>query len=516
MKPEDVAVIHFSACLIGALCLGLLLKWLWRRLWRVKRGPEPPASPPLVSLGPHDGITLHQLYEGCFVIGSIGSGKTSGPGDAIARGLLRAGAGFCVLCAKPDEARRWQRLTADCGRANDYVRFGPGSPLRLDVLDFTLRQPGATADGAAELMNTLLRVTSRDGGGGGDDRFWALLAERMMRWLISLVWMAKGRASISDLYRALTSIATSPEQAAGDEWKQNSYCGQCLTEVVAKGPALPQHEVGLCVAFWFSEMPALSEKTRNIGVTMVLNVLEKFLVGPVAEAASSGETNFTPADIGAGRVCLLDYPYLRYRDAGRLFAILVKALVQRHCLARDVGPGTRPVVVFQDEGQLYLTEMDVEVQTVARQSRLINVFLSQNLPTLYEALGGGQRAEQQAQALIGNLQTKFLCQQSDKATNEYFSELLGSSRHLFMSGSTPTGPSSYDPVSDWLGTESPNQQQGSAGFNEQWHPDVAPAEFTKLAKGGHENRRVVEAICFQGGRVWSNGKTHMKCRFLQQ
>lgn len=462
-----------------------------------------PKQQPLIWLNKHDGITLHQACSGVLIMGATGSGKTSGAGDMLARALLNEGAGFCVLTAKPDEYARWERLCKDTGR--EIVRIGPNSPLRCDVLNYEMSLPEASVESAAQLLDTLLQVANRKGAGQGDEQFWMLFLQKIMRWMITLVWLAKRECSISDLYRVITSAPNSTEEAASPEWRKSSYCAECLIEAVGREAT---QELGLCVAFWSEEWPRLSEKTRSIGYTMATNILEKFLTGPVADISSSGVTNFTPEHIMGGAVCVLDMPYLKWRDPARFFQILFKTLVQRAVLRRH-NP-LRPVVIWQDEAQLFLTEQDIEVQAVARQSLMVNVMLTQSLPVLYEALGGGQRAEQQAQALIGNLQTKFLCQQSDKVTNEYFSELLGYSKHLFMNGGMHA--QEYDFVSDKLGM---SQQQASTGFSEQWHADVPPSQFTNLRTGGKENGYFVEAIVTQGGRLFSSGKTWIHSYFKQ-
>ncbi len=461
----------------------------------------------LIELTRRDGITLHQLSEGVLVMGATGSGKTSGAGDLVARALLREGAGFCVLTAKADEYERWERLCKETGR--ECFRMGPGSPLKCDILNYELNRPEATVEDAAQLLDTLLTVANRKSSAQGDEQFWLLFLQKIIRWLITAVWLGKQRCSMTDLYRAITSAPTCPDDVINPDWRGSSFLAGCLMEAASKVDSVPHPDLGLCIAFWSEEWPRLSEKTRSIGYTMATNIIEKFITGPVAAISSSGETNFTPEHIMGGAVCVLDMPYLKWRDPGRFFQIMFKMIVQRAALRR-ANP-SRPVVVWQDEAQLFLTEQDIEVQAVARQSKLINVMLTQSLPVIYEALGGGPRAEQQAQALIGNLQTKFLCQQSDTTTNEYFAELLGRSKHMFMSGSVPMGD--YDFIGDKLGLST--QQPGNMGFSEQWHYDVPPSEFVFLRKGGHINRCIVDAIVHQGGRVWSNGKTWIKAAFRQ-
>ena len=55
----------------------------------------------------------------------------------------------------------------------------------------------------------------------------------------------------------------------------------------------------------------------------------------------------------------------------------------------------------------------------------------------------------------------------------------------------------------------------SEGQNESFDYDVPPQAFTKLKKGGKANRRIVEAIVFQNGRIWKNNKTHLFAQFKQ-
>ena len=46
---------------------------------------------------------------------------------------------------------------------------------------------------------------------------------------------------------------------------------------------------------------------------------------------------------------------------------------------------------------------------------------------------------------------------------------------------------------------------------------VLPGEFTSLAKGGAEQGWRVEAIAFQGGRIWhATNKNHIKVGFTQR
>lgn len=475
--------------------------WPWQRKKRL-------AAPPLLMLNNLDAISLPDIYEGVFICGSTGSGKTSGPGEELARALLMQGAGFCVMCAKADEYARWQRLCEQTGRAADLVRFAPGSGVCCDLLNAELSHPQGTVEAAAQLLALLLEIESTQGEGRGDEAYWRLASEKHIRRAIHCVWKAHGKCSLTDVYRFVVSAADGPEKVADPEWRKESFCAQCVYLMGSRHPS--DFDVGLTGDYWLVEWPALSDKTKSVIFSMTTNLLDKFLFGDIARMVS-GETNFRPEEIGEGKVCLLAMPVLQWQAPARFFQIMFKTLVQRAALRRDVSQTAKPVVVWQDEAQLFQTQYDIQVQAVARQSILCNVVITQSLPVLFESLGGGPKAEQQAKALIGNLQTKFICQQSDRDTNEYFSGLLGHSRHLF--GSSTSNGAQYDMLGDLMGFEQPG---ASYTLSEQWHPDVSPEQFTKLRKGGQDNGYLVECYVFQGGKRFSNGKGWIKATFKQR
>jgi hypothetical protein len=112
---------------------------------------------------------------------------------------------------------------------------------------------------------------------------------------------------------------------------------------------------------------------------------------------------------------------------------------------------------------------------------------------------------------VANHQTKLVFANGDRETNDYFSALCGQSKQLLGTSGSSNKP--YDIASDMLGLP---QDLGSYSCTQHWLPDVHPEAFTRLRKGGHENDFVVEAIAFQGGRKFSNGKTWIKASFEQK
>ena len=101
---------------------------------------------------------------------------------------------------------------------------------------------------------------------------------------------------------------------------------------------------------------------------------------------------------------------------------------------------------------------------------------------------------------MGNLQTKIWHANSDPMTNENAAETIGRSWQTRQTSGESFGVDSFNV---------------SAGKNESFDYDVPPQAFTKLRKGGIGNNRIVEAILFQNGRLWKNGKTHLFAQFKQ-
>src|SRR5207245_1114554 len=81
----------------------------------------------------------------------------------------------------------------------------------------------------------------------------------------------------------------------------------------------------------------------------------------------------------------------------------------------------RPVFLWADEAQNFISDFDAEYQSVARSAGGCTVYLSQNYEILRKVLGN----DDSVAALLGNLQTKFFCQNSSSDTNEWAAKLLG-------------------------------------------------------------------------------------------
>src|SRR5580704_16066316 len=67
------------------------------------------------------GFTVADAQAGVAVFGATGSGKTTGPGQLLARAYLHEGMGGLVLCAKAEERAQWEAWAKAAGRSDDLV-----------------------------------------------------------------------------------------------------------------------------------------------------------------------------------------------------------------------------------------------------------------------------------------------------------------------------------------------------------------------------------------------------------
>jgi type IV secretory pathway TraG/TraD family ATPase VirD4 len=436
--------------------------------------------------------TIRHACEGTAIFGATGSGKSSGSGRTLALSMLRAGFGGLVLCAKPDEARTWARYAHEAGREGDLVFFSPESGESFNFLDYELRRPGR-GTGITENVVSVLMQCAEVGGvaGRGKDEVWERAMRQLLRNAVDLCRLS-GRELRMELVHRLA--LSGPEL--------HELLDEARERVTTENDRGDLDAVG---RYFTVEWANMAERTRS-GVVMNLTaVCDPFLRGSLRDLFCR-ETTVTPEDAHQGSIIVVDLPVKTFNELGRYAAAIWKFLFQRAAERREIDQETRPLFLFADECQLFVTSTDAAFQSTARSARVATVFLTQNLPNLYaEMAGGGPAGKQRADALLGNLQTKIFHQNSDHETNKWIAETLTRAiRH--RAGSS--GGVSFDEKGQ------PKPQAG-ASRQEAWEYEVNPRELLALAKGGPEFDFVVTGLLFQGGRNFPNGCHWIETAFPQ-
>jgi Type IV secretion-system coupling protein DNA-binding domain len=231
---------------------------------------------------------------------------------------------------------------------------------------------------------------------------------------------------------------------------------------------------------------------------------------------------------------------------GILAAHIMKYLFQKATERRIVNAQTRPVFLWVDECQYFLSEYDQEFQSTARSSRAATVYLTQNISGIYSSIGG-MRPQDTTEALFGNLRTKIFHLNDNQATNQWAADMIGkqpmirqnwgqnnshgtsysegknrgfsSSRGGGSSGSQSSSNYSYGSNYGTSTSHSKQQSHGNShGTSEQMDYRLQPSFFAEgLRNGGQRNNCKVDAILVQSGKRFDGTGQHWGlCSFSQE
>ncbi|WP_077924442.1 type IV secretory system conjugative DNA transfer family protein [Spirosoma sp. 209] len=448
-------------------------------------------------------FTIRDACEGVQIKGGIGSGKTSGSGRALALSYLRDGFGGLVLCAKKDELATWQQYAKETGRSDSILIFDASGEYCFPFLQYEVNREGEGAGYTENLVRLFMSVyeaVSRSKGSGSDP-YWSGAMQQLMRNAIDLCMIARGTVSVPLMHEIVRSAPQSADERNNPEWWEKSLCAQLLAECQSKTlDKWTDYDLETTAGYWLDEYPALSSRTRSGIVSMFTTTTDSFMRKPFRMLFSESPTGTTkiadPELSHHGAIIVMHLPVKEYGDAGRAAQVVYKYIWQQAAERRDIQENPRPVFLWADEAQNFVTDYDMHFQATARSSRACTVYLTQNLPNYFAELGNHDRVH----SLVGNLQTKIFHANSDPETNNYAADVIGKSWHVRRGESHSFGDASFN--------------VGQSG-QESFDYDVTPQTFTRLPKGGPQNGNTVGAIVFQNGRTWSDDKTFLYATFKQ-
>lgn len=451
-------------------------------------------------------FNIRQACEGVQIFGGIGSGKTSGSGAALAKSYLRAGFGGLVLCAKKDELETWQRYAEETDRTDSLLVFDASGDWRFPFLQYECSRDGEGAgytENLVRLFATVHEAMERGKGGSGADPYWTRAMEQLLRNAIDLSMIARGEVSVPLLYDIISSAPRSQDERDSPEWRSKSLCWKLLTEGNNRERTKwEQYDFDATVSFWMEEFCNLAPKTRSGIISMFTSMADCFLRRPFrmlfSESSPEGNNAF-PELTHDGVIIVMNLPVKEFGEAGRALQIVYKYMWQQAAERRDIKANDKPVFLWVDEAQNFVNDYDMLFQSTARSTRSCTVYLTQNLANYYAEMGGSH-SKYRVDSLIGNLQTKIWHANSEPETNQMASDTIGKSWQEKKGVSITAGAENF-----------------SAGqsVQESYDYDVIPQTFTRLRKGSPINDYEVEAVVFQSGRIWRNGKTHLFAIFNQ-
>lgn len=460
------------------------------------------------SNAPGDVWTLRDACAGVQIFGALGSGKTSGSGQAIAKAYLAAGFGGLILTAKPDERELWENYAKATGREEDILIFSPEASHGFNFLNYEMRRPGAGAGDTENIVRLFRYILdfAQQQTAGRQEPYWDNALNQLLRNAIDITAAATGKVQLSDIREIIKTAPLDPEQLKSSEWLESSFCMQSVREAMQQElTERKRRDVEAATDYWIKEFPNLAEKTRSVIVSMFTGLADTFLRGQMFDLFCNKLT-IVPEMSETGKIIILDLPVKEYGESGRLAQVLFKYLWQKAIERRNIKTSPRPVFLWADEAQNFCASYDMQFQATARSSKACTVYLTQNLPLYYAVFGAGDKGKHEADALLGNLDTKIFHANGDHVTNTWAADTIGKSWQL----RTTTNTSRQD------NKDQQSSSSTSAGTNQSYDYDLPPGEFTKLRKGGESNGLTVDGVIFQSGRQWSlTNKGFIKIGFHQ-
>lgn len=382
---------------------------------------------PLLSLSQRDRFTLRDACNGVHIFGGIGSGKTSGSGKALAGAYLRAGMGGLVLCAKPEEIDLWRSYAKAHGREKWTVFFDERNgfnPISWEIARNGVKGVGNAID---FLMRVLEGVDHAMGvTGQANDPFWPQSIRQLLTHAVPLLYSAYGKISVTDIVAFVTSAATKLEQYSEAAFIERSFAAQTLSKAMdAPTVRMDKSELNVFLEFWFRQFPAIAEKTRSNIVVSLTTKLDRFKHGRM-KSCFCDRTTIVPEMTFHGAIIVMCMPVLTWNEDGIIGQIIFKLAWQRAVESRnglDERQRTRPVFLWADESQNFISVKDDEFLATCRGSRACVVFLTQTLPTYYARLGKDRTDA--ADGLVGKFNTQIFHLNACSRTNTFASQIIG-------------------------------------------------------------------------------------------
>jgi hypothetical protein len=458
---------------------------------------------------PADTWTIRDAVMGTQIFGGTGSGKTSGSGQAIARAFLRNKFGGLVLTAKEEDRGNWERWMEQEQHPGQLLHIQAGGQYWFNFIEYLYDlYPAGTGAGLTQNLVGLFMTALSSGNARASsaDPYWDDALRQMLTHAVDLIALAQGPGRRVTLHDISDVIRTAPQSRAdvhSTDWRRGA-CWRFLQAAEERFATMTPadrvaadgqwRDIQETRDYWLLDFAGLAERTRSVVVSSFTSRVTHLLRSPLRELLCSElPANFGPDMSFKGNIILFDLPVKTYGEVGRTAQVLFKTVWQRATESSRRNPkdaDARPVFLWADESQYFVTSEDMLFQQTARSKQAATVYLTQNLPNYHAALDSTGRSAA-TDSLLGNLSTKIFHANGDPTTNEW-------AERVFAHGIATRSAPSY------------SGDHAGASTQYQVEPVVRASAFTVLD--------TAEAIVFVAGRPWASSfarKTALKFRVNQ-
>lgn len=501
------------------------------RLWsRKPRSPIPykgSLDTPLLRFGRQDVFTTRDAMESIAIFGGMGSGKTSGSARALATAFLRCGYGGLVMCATVNEADRWRQLAAETGRSHSLIFIDRTAERRFNFLDYAQTTLGRDDfnENVVAVFEAIAETFTGSTDNGGENSFFQLAAVNLIRSTLPILFNAYGTLRLKDVVRFIDSAPRSTADLKNREWRSSSFFAQSMFK--AHNNVLPGTHAATDIEtygnFWTEQFAPLADKTRTNIIATLNNMLSPFLTGYINRLLCT-DTNILPEYSHEGAIIVLNLPTHTDGKVAQATQKIFKYLWQKSVQSRHTDEKTRPVFLWADECQYFISKEDYQFIGTSRERKAANVYITQDMPSYNAAILGCGGSDEEAKALLAKFQTKIFHSNTDETTCDYASSYIGKIKKYNITKSVTatsgmnTGGNQDEGGSGSFGGGGNKSEGDTIGYTEYVDYEVMPTDFgSTLRKGGTPNKKKVDAIImstqpFKHG----GGKNRLKVTFRQK
>lgn len=491
-----------------------------------RRAERWPLDMPLVWLSKKDPYTLASAFAGTHVLGSNGSGKTSGS-RTFAKAFLKAGFGGCILSAKPDDRAMWEELARATGRAHQLVIIAPDQKWRFNFIAYDLHRGGADLgrriDNVVETFKNALAQLGTVY--GGEAQSWISAAEALLKRAVTVLAAAQDTFTVRELAEFIAQAPQTLDEVKTAEFEASAFSATLRKARATNDARFRWGDFEATHTYWLRDYPRLPPATRESARFTLDYLLSDLASGPFTDLFGTS-CNIIPEDSFEGVLLLVDLPSSVSRSnvvAQMIFKLIWQQAALRR--AETNADGARPIFLWCDESHLTVTPFDATFQSLCRARRVAYVALTQNLNSYYHRLPA-PKSEATAKALIGLFQTQIFHAQADVDTIEHAVKLFGQEVVRRYSDAEGTSTSAGD---NWgQGAERGKATRQGGQSREKGSTQTLTAQdtledrlkreqLTALKNGGARNGYRVGAYVFSSGQTWRRtGTTLLYTEFDQR
>lgn len=361
------------------------------------------------------------MYQNFLITGTIGTGKTASAMYPFTKQAMFYKAydpnlkpGMLILDVKGNFYKQVVKFAEEAGRLEDIIIIELGGEYKYNPV----HKPNMRPLVLANRSKIVLSLFSPRGTG---DSYWLDKAELLITECIKLCRLYNnGYVTFSEINKLVNNKNYLDAMMSKlIEYKENSLLSDDEEE-----------EFETTIDYFDNEYMNLSENTLSIIQSVVTQMTQFFYTDSEVRSTFSpprNELNFEGFKdvVDKGKIVILKMNIAQYRNLAKTIAAYMKLDIQSEVMQRLIRDGAnteRPIYVFADEYQEFVTATDAEFYAQSREAKCITIVATQSYTSLINTLKDRDTVRTVSQNLINKVWLRtddlFTVEEAQKQTGK--------------------------------------------------------------------------------------------------